>query len=198
MAHNPPDNEIIRAREDDFFRELAAEGNTGTTHPLQHMVASQQKLHSIGVPRHELDPHAAVKKARMDAKKSPYGQPQVLVEFVGGVSTHASSSKPSNVIRRNIHAPRKHYVGGDRVSSSATKHRHFLSKTLSAVHEQLELTTLANISGRGTVGGCPENRGIAGGEATFAPERPRSVDSPRSVRGTTASECEPVEVGSGS
>lgn len=197
MVHNPPEDEIIRAREDDFFRELAAEGNTGLTHPLQHMIASQQKLHSIGVPRHELDPHAAAKKARMDAKKSPYEQPQVLVEFVGGANTHGSSSKPSNVLRRNILAPRKHRVGGDSVSSSATKHRQFLSKTLSAVHEQLESTTLADISGQGMVVGCSENRGIAGGEATFVPERPCSVDSPRSVRGTKASESEPVEIGDG-
>lgn len=145
---HPRVDDVIRAREDDFFRELAAEEHKGT-HPLQHMVASHQKLHSIGVPLHHLDPDTAIRKSRMGAKTSPYEQPQVLVEYMGRAA-HDSTSMPTNLTSQNARVPkhRDHSREGDQPSSSATRHRQFLSKTLSAVHEQLESTTLVDISGQ--------------------------------------------------
>lgn len=135
-------DDIIRAREEEFFRELAAEEHKGG-HPLMHMVASQQKLHSIGVPVQQLDPRAAVKTSKKAAKMSPYERPQTLVEYTGNVDTHGRRAHTT----RNPHAsghPRGDNcsTSGDKVSSSATRHRQFLDKTLSAVHEQLESTAL--------------------------------------------------------
>ena len=79
-------DKIIREREEDFFRELVAEEHSGT-HPLQHMVASQQKLDAVGVPGHQLDPHAAAEKFKANCETSPYEQPQVLVEYMGCSAT---------------------------------------------------------------------------------------------------------------
>lgn len=136
--------EVIRAREDEFFRELAAQGHKAT-HPLMHMIASQRKLRSIGVPRHQLDPRAAVNKSRLDAKTSPYEMPQVLVEYIGRANSKASSLGVSNTPAPR--KPREEDHGEDCLHpTSATRHRQFLSKTLTAVHEQLESTALVDIS----------------------------------------------------
>ncbi|CAM9845998.1 unnamed protein product [Ectocarpus sp. 13 AM-2016] len=148
-------DDIIRAREEDFFRELSAEEHTGT-HPLMHMVASQQKLCSIGVPAHQVDPRAAMKKSRRAAKMSPYERPQTLVEYTGRSDASALQTKSTH-----LHTTRKkvslgdpragsNSSSGDKISSSAARHREFLDNTLSAVHEQLESTALADISGQGT------------------------------------------------
>lgn len=136
-------DDIIRAREEGFFRELVAEEHKGS-HPLMHMVASQQKLHSIGVPIHQLDPQAAVKKFKKTAKMSPYERPQTLVEYTERVDARSRRLYAA----RNTHMPGEPRddtggTSGDKVSSSATRHRQFLDKTLSAVHEQLESTALA-------------------------------------------------------
>lgn len=139
-------DDIIRAREEEFFRELAAEEHKGG-HPLMHMVASQHKLHSIGVPFHQLDPRAAVKKSKKAAIISPYELPQTLVEYTGRVDGHGRRLHAA----RNTHPPDNHREdvssnGGDEKPSpmsSAIRHRQFLDRTLSAVHQQLESTALA-------------------------------------------------------
>ncbi|CAM9149968.1 unnamed protein product [Ectocarpus sp. 8 AP-2014] len=148
-------DDIIRAREEDFFRELSAEEHTGT-HPLMHMVASQQKLRSIGVPAHQVDPRAAIKKSRRAAKMSPYERPQTLVEYTGRSDASALQTKPAQLHttskKVSLGDPRagSNSSSGYKISSSAAKHREFLDNTLSAVHEQLESTALADISGQGT------------------------------------------------
>ena len=139
-------DKIIREREEDFFRELVAEEHSGT-HPLQHMVASQQKLDAVGVPGHQLDPHAAAEKFKANCETSPYEQPQVLVEYMGCSATHDAKWRSSNS------ASRKHRKGTreNGISASATRHRQFLTKTLNAVREQLESTAIFDISAQDAI-----------------------------------------------
>lgn len=139
-------DKIIREREEEFFRELVAEENSGT-HPLQHMVASQQKLDAVGVPGHQPDPHAAAEKFRANSEASPYKQPQVLVEYMGCSATHDAKRRNPNS------AARKHRKGNreNGISSSATRHRQFLTKTLNDVREQLESTAIDDISAQDAV-----------------------------------------------
>lgn len=142
VARNRPED-IIRAREEEFFRELASDGHPNS-HPLQHMIASQHKLKSIGVPRVHVDPHAAAKKSRLDARTSPYAQPQVFVEYIAHAKAHCHNSKALRLTPREHHAIRRDDTDHVRhgLSSSATKHCQFLSETLGAVQEQLESTAL--------------------------------------------------------
>ncbi|CAM9487733.1 unnamed protein product, partial [Discosporangium mesarthrocarpum] len=115
-----PVEEIIRQREDDFFRDLGSDLGMKDKHPLQHLVASHRKLGSLCVPQSELNP----KRVACKARKSPYSQPLVLQDFVG------------NSPIRN----------GKKVSKSATRHRQFLSKTINDVQAQLEARSLTSIS----------------------------------------------------
>lgn len=137
-------DEIIRTRENDFFRELAAEYKG--THPLMHMVASARKLHSIGVPIHQLDPRAAMKKSKQAAKTSPYEKPLTLVEYTGRAVARgphvANPKKTHDGIRKE---GSEGTSTSEKVSSSANRHRQFLDKTMSAVHEQLESPALADV-----------------------------------------------------
>lgn len=139
-------DQIIREREEEFFRELVAEEHSGT-HPLQHMVASQQKLDAVGVPRHQVDPLAAAEKFRANSRTSPYEQPQVLVEYMGCSATHDAKWRSSN-------SESKKLCKGNRengISASATRHRQFLTKTLSAVREQLESTAIDDLSAQDSI-----------------------------------------------
>lgn len=142
---------VIRAREEAFFRELAAEEHKGA-HPLMHMVASSRKLASIGVPLHQVDPRAAVKKSKKAAKTSPYEKPLTLV-----VPYSVQARGPHLPARKNTQPPensQEENSNEDKVSSSANRHRQFLDETLSAVHEQLESTALAEAISRNP----PEDR----------------------------------------
>lgn len=144
--------DIIRDRENEFFRDLAAEKQGTKAHPLLHMIASHQKLNSIGVPLHQLTPNAFMRNTNMEAKKSPYEQPQILVEYMGRASTHAykvktaNMNKPRQVSQRKRNSDGEETVVGGKNSSSATRHREFLSSSLNAVNEQLESTTISDIS----------------------------------------------------
>lgn len=115
------------------------------------MIASQQKLDSIGMPPCQLEPPSATKNAGIATKRSPYEQAQVLVEYLGHAPGHDTNSTPINISRR--HVPRRKVCINDetsqhgrKLSSSATRHRLFLSKTLGDVHEQLEPAALKDIS----------------------------------------------------
>lgn len=145
FAHTCLD-QIIREREEEFFRELVAEEHSGP-HPLQHMVASQQKLDAVGVSGHQLDPQAAAEKFRTNSQTSPYEQPQVLVEYMGCSATHDAKWRSSNS------ASKKHRKGNreNEISASATRHRQFLTKTLKDVREQLESTTIDDISAQDAI-----------------------------------------------
>lgn len=143
--------EIIRERENDFFRDLAADDQSTRAHPLLHMVASQQKLASIGVPH---------RHARVEAKQSPYEREQILVENIGRASTtRCQKPQPADARSRRRLKHRKDEDDFDRgkVSSSARKHRQFLSESLRAVHEQLETTTVSPISATRTVSDCSDD-----------------------------------------
>lgn len=145
FAHTRLD-QIIREREEEFFRELVAEEHSGT-HPLQHMVASQHKLDAVGVPGHQVDPHAAAENFRAISRTSPYEQPQVLVEYMGCSATHDAKWRSCN-------SESKKHCKGNRengISASATRHRQFLTKTLSAVREQLESTAIDDISAQDSI-----------------------------------------------
>lgn len=136
-------DDVIRAREEAFFRELAAEKHKGA-HPLTHMVANSRKLASIGVPIHQLDPRTAVKKSKKAAKTSPYEKPQTLVvPYTGRVVARGPPQLPARKKTQTSGNPQEEGSSGDKVSSSANRHRQFLDETLSAVHEQLESTALA-------------------------------------------------------
>lgn len=135
-------DDVIRAREEAFFRELAAEEHKGT-HPLMHMVASSRKLASIGVPIHQLDPRAAVRKSEKAAKTSPYEKPLTLVVPYSGRVVACGPRLPARKNTQPCGNPQEEGSSGDKVSSSANRHRQFLDETLSAVHEQLESTALA-------------------------------------------------------
>lgn len=143
VAHTRLDD-IIRAREEEFFRELAVEEHEDT-HPLMHMVASQQKLRSIGVPYHQLDPRAAVKKSQKAARMSPYERPQTLVEYAGRARSKPPILAASRTMLASGGAREGANSSGDKITSSAGQHRHFLDTTLTAVHEQLESTALVEI-----------------------------------------------------
>lgn len=140
FAHTRVDK-IIREREEEFFRELVEKGHSGT-HPLQHLVASQQKLDAVGVPVHELDPHATTDKFRANFEPSPYEQPQVLVEYMGGSATQSEKWRSSNSAGRKSRKNNRDNV----ISASATRHRQFLAKTLNTVRDQLESTAIDDIS----------------------------------------------------
>lgn len=149
--------DITRDRENEFFRDLAAEKQGTNVHPLLHMVASHQKLNSIGVPLHQLTPNASTKNASVEPKRSPYEQPQVLVEYIGRASTHGPKLKPADLARpcqvsqRKKHSNGEEKLIGGKSLCSATRHREFLSSSLNAVNEQLESTTLSDISAQGVV-----------------------------------------------
>lgn len=133
---------VIRAREEAFFRELAAEEHK-CAHPLMHMVASSRKLASIGVPVHQLDPRAAVKKSKKAAKTSPYEKPLTLVVPYTGRVVARSPHLPARQNTQPSGNPQEEGSNEDKVLSSENRHRQFLDETLSAVHEQLESTALA-------------------------------------------------------
>lgn len=158
FIHTPVDK-IIREREQEFFRELVAEGHSGT-HPLQHMVASHQKLAAVGAPVREVDHNAVTEKFRANSEPSPYEQPQVLVEYMSGSATQTVESRTYNS------AGRKHHQGNrdNGISASATRHRQFLAKTLNAVREQLESTVIEDIStqdaGLGRSKGAEHNKEV--------------------------------------
>lgn len=135
-------DDVIRAREEAFFRELAAEEHKGA-HPLMHMVASSRKLASIGVPIHQLDPRAAVKKSKKAAKTSPYEKPVTLVVPYAGRAVAPGPHLPARKNTQPPGNPQEEGSSADKVSSSANRHRQFLDETLSAVHQQLESTALA-------------------------------------------------------
>lgn len=135
-------DDVIRAREEAFFRELAAEESSGA-HPLMHMVASSRKLASIGVPVHQLDPRAALKKSKKAADTSPYEKPLTLVVPYTGRVIAGGLPLPTRKNTQPSGHPREEGSSGDKVSSSANRHRQFLDETLGAVHEQLESTALA-------------------------------------------------------
>ena len=142
MAENisctSPDD-FIRAREDDFFQELDS-GKSEASHPLQHMIAAQRKIRSIRTP--QVGPAATTSKlGATSATISPYEQPQHLVEYKG----HARISVP-NSHSSSLGARDKNPCNAARHATSAARHRQFLSKTLSTVHEQLESTKLADVS----------------------------------------------------
>jgi len=109
------------------------------------MVASSRKLQSIGMPDHQLDPRAAMKKSKQASKTSPYEKPLTLVEYTGRAiarGPHVASPKkmPAGIRKEGGGSS----SSGDKVSSSANRHRQFLDKTMSAVHEQLESPALAD------------------------------------------------------
>lgn len=145
FAHTRLD-QIIREREEEFFRELVAEEHSGP-HPLQHMVASQQKLDAVGVSGRQLDPQAAAEKFRTNSQTSPYEQPQVLVEYMGRSATHDATWRSYNSVSK------KHRKGNreNEISASATRHRKFLTNTLKAVREQLESTAIDDISAQDAI-----------------------------------------------
>lgn len=137
LSYKSPD-EFIRAKEDAFFQELDL-GKSDVTHPLLHMVASKKKLDSIGMAIHQWA--STSKPCKLDTKKSPYEQPQVLVEHKGGVSTSERNSHNSDLPHKHAHKNVRSIKDGDvRLSQSATRYRQFLSKTLSDLYEQLEST----------------------------------------------------------
>lgn len=146
LSYKSPD-EQIRAKEDAFFQELDL-GKREVTHPLLHMVASQRKFDNIGASMHQVA--STSKPCKLDTKRSPYEQPQVLVELKGRASTSERNSHTSGSTIRDTMTPRKHVRnikdGDVRLSPSARRHRQFLSKTLSALHEQLEPNKLAEVS----------------------------------------------------
>ena len=151
--------DIIRERENDFFRELAREKQSTNAHPLLHMVASQQKRNSMGLPQNELGPNGSMKNAATEYKKSPYEQPQIFVEYMGRTSAHGSMLKPADGARRCTVSQRKEHSDDKatvsrKSSSSAARHRQFLSNTLNTVNEQLESTTLNDLSIQGVVSAC--------------------------------------------
>lgn len=148
--------DIIRKREEDFFRELAGNTIGRSSHPLSHMIASQQKLNSIGLPSHQLDPGIARRNEVSKAAKSPYNKPQTLVEYIGNVANQTSKAKPS--CKGHPHVQRKKRCVGDQpghhgcqecLPSSATRHRQFLSKTLTTVHHQLGSTHRVSLAVNG-------------------------------------------------
>lgn len=159
-AHRHTSREdIIRERENEFFRELAREKQSTNAHPLLHMIASQHKLNSMGLPQNELVPNGSMKNATTECKKSPYEQPQVFVEYMGRTSAHGTILKPADATRRCTVSQRKEHSDDKtsvsrKSSSSAARHRQFLSNTLNTVNEQLDSTTLNDLSTQGVVSAC--------------------------------------------
>jgi hypothetical protein len=161
--------DMIRQKEEEFFRDVTAAANRkqhagaatgGTTnntgtHPLEHLITSHRRLDCSTVPLHEVDPRAALEK-RKKASASPYGQSQVLVEYLGHRSNatlinmkaeqqsakHASSSSATGKGKR-----RKKPLP---LSKSAIRHRDFLDKTLAEVQAQLGVPVLSPTAKTGT------------------------------------------------
>lgn len=132
LSYKSPD-ELIRAKEDAFFQELDL-GESDVTHPLLHMVASKKKFDSIGVSTHQWA--STSKPCKMDTIRSPYEQPQLLVEHRGAI-TSERNSHTSGLPHKHVRSIKDDDV---RLSQSATRYRQFLYKTLSDLYEQLETT----------------------------------------------------------
>ncbi|CAM9390753.1 unnamed protein product, partial [Phaeothamnion confervicola] len=137
----PSVEEMVRAREEAFFREVAAAGRRkdgGRSHPLAHMVASASKLSALSLLPHELDPNKAMKRVLRRNGTSPYARPLVLVEYLGhGGGLHASAAGAGGA------AGSKANRGGGgagvpaQLSASAMRHREFLRVAMDEVKGQL-------------------------------------------------------------
>ncbi|CAM9723289.1 unnamed protein product, partial [Chrysoparadoxa australica] len=140
--------EIIKSREDEFFRDIGADQSMKSSHPLMHLVTSQRKLDSLGVPLHELDPGQAMKRSKK--KTSPYNESLLFVQYVGHnrakgcakqLINTKSATKDSTSKRR-----RSQGKGTQAMSSSALRHREFLASTMHEVEQQLAQPTLTEIN----------------------------------------------------
>ncbi|CAM9109578.1 unnamed protein product, partial [Choristocarpus tenellus] len=146
---NQPVEEIIRQREDKFFQDLGSANVSKEYNPLVHLVASQRKMGSLGMPKNKVNPNPAFEKARKTDQISPYSQPLVLVEYLGASSN--ARTRPTVQQEGAValgHANRKSNAKKED-SKSATIHQEFLSKTLEEVEEQLHSKSLMNISAEG-------------------------------------------------
>jgi hypothetical protein len=157
--------EMVQAREDAFFKEIAQQPSLRRGHPLTHLITAQAKLESVSAAAEQglAATGATSRKAASLMGASPYAQPTSLV--VVARSDRGPSAKQASRAEKNraldgsrTGGAASEGLGGAMAASSST-HRAFLLQTLNEVQHQLttpaalkafvESHTLAGASGSG-------------------------------------------------
>ena len=132
--------EMIAARENAFFRDVAANAQLQRGHPLTHLITTQSKLQSITKQSADLTRQSGLTKSA--AKPSPYMSQDVLVEVApaakkpAGAKGKAASGAQS--LATNSSAPTPLATGAGRASQSAMAHKQFLLQTMKEAESSLK------------------------------------------------------------
>jgi len=127
----------LRQRERQFLDELARNPKLPSSHPLVHMISGQQQQKAQASGYNWENELTRTEQQRLRAEGvSPYGRPQVLVEYVRPGSLAMAPERPLLPVGKKG-GPGRRVKPLPNASSAAQKHLDFLAKTIDDVSRQV-------------------------------------------------------------